>query len=243
MTCIRDEKNAGNCCRWCGGVSRSNLIRVVAFDGFSELVHELGACPAHILEQVNITPQQLNNVDDVVSFTAFVTALQIAAVETGHSDFGLRLGQRQSISMLGPVGVLTYQCNTVKEAFEVISRYARLHNSGAIVELKTYGNKALLCYDDTTPGLPRSLQICDLVLALAMDLLRFFMGESWRAKAVFFVHSKPENLSVYQTLFKAPLFFEQEVYAVEFDASILEARGPQSDPKVRGFFSLCKGAG
>ena len=213
-----------------------NLIRVAAFDGFITLVRELGADPVQIIEQVNITPQQLHNADDLISSTAFVAALQIAAVETRHPDFGLRLGQRQGINMLGPVGILARQCNTVKEAFTVSSRYIKLHNPGAVIELQTNSRQALLCYDDTTPGLPRNPQICDLGLVLAVDLLRFFMGKSWRAKAVFFVHNEPEDISIYQEIFKAPLFFDQEVYAVEFDASILEARVPQADPEVRDFF-------
>lgn len=167
-----------------------NLIRAAAFIGFIDQVRELGANPLEILQQVNVSADQLQNPDNMLSATAFVSALQIASEKTGHPDFGLRLGWRQNINMLGPVGLLARQCNTLKEAFVVIGRYVNLHNPGAIVEMKTHGSQALLCYDDMTPGLPRNPQICDLALAVAMDLLRLFLGKNWKPKSVFFVHKR-----------------------------------------------------
>lgn len=214
-----------------------NLIRAAAFLGFTDLARELGANPLEILQQVNITPQQLQNPDGLLSAKAFVNALQIASEKTGHTDFGLRLGRRQDINMLGPIGLLARQCNTVKEAFAVIGRYVNLHNPGAIVEVQTYNNRTLLCYDDTTPGLPRNPQICDLALALGMDLLRFFKGKVWKPKAVFFVHREPDDTSFYQSTFNAPLFFDQEIYGVEFDVGILDAEVKQPDPELKQFFS------
>lgn len=103
-------------------IAVNNLVRAAAFLEFADLVRELGANPLEILKQVNIKPQQLQNPDDVVSATAFIGALQIAAERTGHYDFGLRLGQRQDVNMLGPVGMLARQCSTLKDATAVLER-------------------------------------------------------------------------------------------------------------------------
>lgn len=46
-----------------------------------------------------------------------------------------------------------------------------------------------------------------------------------------------ENFSVYQTIFNAPLFFDQEFYALEFDASTLDAKTTQADLELKSFFS------
>ncbi len=215
----------------------ANLIRAAAFMGFIDLVHELGGNPFEILNQVNITPKQLQNPDELVSAAAFISSLKIASEKTMHPDFGLRLGQRQDINMLGPIGLLARQCGTVKEAFSVIGRYINLHNPGAIVELQPYDSRALLSYDDITPGLPRNPQLCDKALVLGLDILQFFMGKDWKPTAVFFVHKQPDDISFYQAIFNAPLFFNQEIYAVEFDRSILGTEAPQVDPALRCFFS------
>jgi AraC-like DNA-binding protein len=215
----------------------TNLIRAAAFKGFIDLARELGGDPIDLLQKVNIKQEELSNPDQLVSATAFVSALQMAAESTGHVDFGLRLGERQDIDMLGPTGILARQSNTIEEAFVVISRYVNLHNPGATIEIQTYNDKALLVYDDITLGFPRNPQICDLALAIGTSAIRQFADAEWNPKAVFFVHKEPDDTSIYKRIFNAPMYFDQQLYAVEFDRSTLEIYHAEADPELKRFFT------
>lgn len=215
----------------------TSLIRAAAFIGFNDLVTELGADPREILSAFNISPRQLDCPDDMLSESAFVGALQMASEVTGRPDFGLRLGIRQDVKMLGPLGLLARHCDSACEALNVIGRHIKLHNAGAVVELEMHGDTARLRYDDSAPGFTRNAQICDLALALGVDLLRYFLGEHWRPRAVFFAHKKHEDITYYRQTFDAPLYFDQDLYAIEFDAAAAHVRTTESDREMKQFFS------
>ncbi|WP_439135827.1 AraC family transcriptional regulator [Pseudomaricurvus sp.] len=213
-----------------------NLIRAAALMGFPELVEELEGDPAAILEQVGISLEQLQQSETLLSATAFVRSLQLAADHTRCPDFGLRLGLRQGVDVLGPLGLLARQCADVKEALMMMSRYVDLHNPGSVVGVELQGSTAYLSYDDVTPGVPRNPQMCDLALGVAMELMTFFLGKDWRPNGVFFGHKKPEDIRYYQKVFNAPLFFDQEVYALSIHASALDVSISAADPELKDFF-------
>lgn len=215
----------------------NNLIRAAAFQGFTELVTELGANPEQILEQVSLTSELLSNTEQLVSSAAFIRALNIAAKDTYCPDFGLRLGERQNLQVLGAVGILARQAKTVSEAFTIVSRYFNLHNTDASLGIQTYNNKTLLVYDNTTPGHSRDSQVCDLALAASNSALQHFGGHNWTAKGVFFVHKAPQDISPYQRIFKAPLYFDQPQYAIEFENATLDIKHLDQDPEINAFFS------
>ena len=219
------------------GVPINNLIRAAAFIGYSDLVEKLGSSAIALLQQVDINPSQLQRPDDLLPASAFITALQLAAKDTGVMDFGLRLGAIQDINILGPTGMLVRQCQSLLEALTVIKHHINLHNANSKVSIEIYNELALLVYDDLTPEQPRNRQSCDLSLALSVKLIRYFAGQEWKPKAVFFIHKQPEDLTRYQQIFNAPLFFDQNIYAVEFDKRILNSSPPQTDPYVKQFFT------
>lgn len=212
------------------------LIRAAALLHFIDLVIELHADPHQILQEVGLSAEKISDPDALISASAFVDALQLASIKTQRDDFGLQLGIRQDINMLGPIGLLARQCSTAKEALTVISRYINLHNPGAAIELQSASNKSLLCYDDITGGRPRNPQLCDLALAVGCQIIGLFVQKSWRPDAVFFIHKEPINRKQYQQFFNAPLHFNQEIYAVKFDSSLLDIKISDCDERLKEFF-------
>ncbi|BFM14996.1 AraC family transcriptional regulator [Maricurvus nonylphenolicus] len=218
-------------------ISMNNLIRAAAFQGFNELVRELAGDPEQILAKVSLSTALLSNTEQLVSSAAFIRALNIAAQDTHCPDFGLRLGERQNLKVLGAVGILARQAKTISEAFAIVSRYFNLHNTDASLGIETYNNKTLLVYDNTTPGHSRDSQVCDLALAASNSTLQQFGGNNWSAKGVFFIHKAPNDLSQYQRIFNAPLYFDQPQYAIEFENATLDIEHLEQDPEINAFFS------
>ncbi len=212
------------------------LIRAAALLHFDTLCRDLNADPQRILKQVGLSLEEIQEPDALVSAKGFVDALQLASIETNRDDFGLQLGMRQDINMLGPIGLLARQCDTAREAIEIISRYMNLHNPGAAVDLLTNQKKTLLCYDDITGGHTRNPQLCDLSLSLSRQVISLFFQKRWHPDAVFFIHKAPENIKTYQKFFEAPVYFNQEIYALKFDTALLDIKLKNSDKRLRAFF-------
>lgn len=205
------------------------LIRTGAFVGFVELVDELGGDPERIFQEAGLAPRLLGMEENLIPSGQFIHCLRLAARDTGRLDFGLLLSTRQEVTMLGPVGVLAEAAESVQESIETIVRFLRLHNSSSIAELQRYNGKVLLTYDDMAPGYTRDPQICDFALGFSLKIARKALGEDWTPQGAYFIHKQPRDLSLYQSIFQCPLLFNQEVYGLEFEESVLQTPQPTAD--------------
>jgi AraC-like DNA-binding protein len=213
-----------------------SLVRVGALGGYRELCDEWGVDHRALLCAAGIEPSQLDSVDNLIPGSAFIRALSLGAKASRRDDFGLNLGHRQGIDILGPVGFLARQCETLGEAITAVGRFVRLRNTAAIVTVKTDGRSARMVYQDVTPGVPQHPQTCDRALAIGSTLVRIFAGEDWMPTAALFCHQPPNQLACYRQFLGSELRFDQPCYALEFDASLLGARQSTSDPQLRAFF-------
>jgi len=58
-------------------------------------------------------------------------------------------------------------------------------------------------------------------------------GPGWKPSQVTFAHRRPENVEPFRQLFRAPLLFDAEQYALVFLAEWLTYRMPVDDPELR----------
>lgn len=211
------------------------LIRTGAFEGFAELVTELGAKPSEIFRIAQLDEALLDAEENLIPSGQFIQCLRLAAEHTGRSDFGLLLSTRQGFSMLGPIGALAEARASILDSIEVMSRFVRLHNSSSVAELQRYNGKVLFTYDDVAPGYTRDPQICDFALGFTLKIARSALGQQWVPKGAYFCHKKPADLSLYDAIFRCPLYFDQEMYGVEFEEEELNAPQPKAD-KIKSIY-------
>ncbi len=213
------------------------LIRTGAFEGFADLVRELGVDPADVFREAQLDESLLQVNENLIPSGQFIHCLRLAAELTGRSDFGLLLSTRQKVTMLGPIGELAEACASIQDSIQVMSRFLRLHNSSAVAELQQYNGKVLLTYDDVAPGYTRDPQICDFAMGFSLNVARSTLGEQWTPKGVYFIHKRPKNLTLYETIFRCPLYFDQEVYGVEFKEDELNTPQPKAD-KIKSIYLM-----
>lgn len=206
-----------------------NVIRSAAFSGFTELLDQLGVPAGAILEQAGLSPALLSERETSLPASKFILCLRLAATQTGRQDFGLMLSRQQDWTMLGAVGLMAEHSESVLDALDILIKFAKLHNSGSVIDLQRYHGKALLTYDDLTPIYPRDPQICDLALGYAMGVMSASNATAWIPENAYFMHREPADLEVFRDTFKCPLHFNQEVYALEFDDRALAAALPNSN--------------
>ncbi|GAA5316710.1 MAG: AraC family transcriptional regulator [Candidatus Pelagadaptatus aseana] len=208
-------------------------IRTGAFQYFPELVEELNGDIDWIWTQSGFDTRLLEGKDNLIPTEQYIHCLRLASATTGHSDFGLLLSTRQSVDMLGAVGLLAEAEDLLGGSVDTIGRFLRLHNSSSIVTVQQYSDKVLLTYDDIAPRFTRDPQICDFAMGFATKLARESLGEGWNPMAVYFVHKEPENLESFSEIFRCPLYFNQEFYGVAIENMALQAVQPKADKSKR----------
>src|SRR5690349_19115156 len=96
------------------------LIRGSSLTGFSPLVTAHGGDPEALLELARIDPGDVGQRDRFVSLRNAIAAVEDAAAVLNVTDFGRQLALRQSIDILGPVGVAARTAATVADAFVIV---------------------------------------------------------------------------------------------------------------------------
>ena len=72
-------------------------------------------------------------------------------------------------------------------------------------------------------------QICDTAIANICNVMRSLCGETWTPDAVYFSHAKPDDVSPYESFFRAPLQFDADETALTFPVRWLQQSIPSAD--------------
>src|ERR1051325_7590316 len=99
------------------------MVRARGLAGYVPLMRELAVDPLPLLRRYRIPPDAIEDEDALLPVHAVVSLLEASATATGCADFGLRLSQKQDISILGPLAVAIQNSPTVADALQFASRH------------------------------------------------------------------------------------------------------------------------
>lgn len=200
----------------------SAWVRSGVLTGAADLVRELGADPDALAVTCGLDPAALSMPDLPVPGAAVVAFFESAAQTTGCEDFGIRLAQRQDLSVLGPLWMTMRSAQTVLDALRVLVQFFVVHTTGAVAGLQLQDDgSAFLSYALSAGIGPHDRQTVELGLALLCNELRTHCGARWQPRAVLFAHHRPRSLRSHERTFGPRLSFEQERNAVWLDGDCL----------------------
>jgi len=202
-------------------------VRTSVLNGYLALMRQLGADPAEMLRRYRITPESLADEDALLSLRSVTQLLEASAAGTGCPDFGLRLSNKQDITVLGPLAIAMQNASTVGEALGYASRYLFVQSPGLSFSVH---DSSLLARDSVELRVeihlaqqPRQRQIVDLCLADLHHMLQVLADRHYLLRAVTLPHSVLAPLSTYKQFFAAPVRAEQEYAGLHIARSTLDA--------------------
>lgn len=166
------------------------LIRGSCLTGFSALAATHGADPQELLALANIHPDDAGQRDRFIALRNAIAAVEIAAAVLNVADFGRQLAMRQNIDILGPVGVAARTAATVADAFTILDTYMSAYSPGIITRIAPHSDNALTRFEFDFllhPPAPQA-QAIELSLGVALRVLDFFLGTTYRPVAVHLPH-------------------------------------------------------
>ncbi|MCE4070841.1 MULTISPECIES: AraC family transcriptional regulator [Pseudomonas] len=187
------------------------LIRATSLTGFPELVRDLGGDPDPLLRQMGIDPALLDNGAAVIPYRSMINLLELCAERLNCVDFGLRLAERQSITILGPLAVVGQNARNVGEALAAITRFLDTYSPGVLVYLDSDLDPARphLIYELRLRPLPRQTQIIELSLGVMFKTLQMLYGPGFKPHAVLSRTEARLPQQRYQRFFGARMHFGQ----------------------------------
>lgn len=196
------------------------------------LLYELGADPNKIITAAGLDPHEFQDGNNAVPFAALGRLLGRCVACTGCADFGLRVGQKVSISRLGLLGGLMQHSRTVGDALGSLVRHFHLQDRGAAPLLSVDGEVAMLAYAVYDPGIESADQISDAAIATCLAVMRALCGPEWIPAEVLLPRCAPSDPFAYGRLFGAPVRFNEEVAALVFPATWLPHRIADAKPML-----------
>ncbi len=211
------------------------LIRTSAMTALPELIRELGQDPEPLLQQFNISEAAIANPKQMMPYVRSIQLLERAAELCECADFGLRMSQKQSLSVLGPIAIIAQNSSTVFDALQRIGRYIGYHSPGLWVEVdhpETTDSPRLCCDSMVAAGTPKTQKI-ELSIGFAMKVLSVLHGATFRPRKVLFRHAPVSAPACYRNHFGCPVLFEQTHNALLLQPDDLTRVIDHNDPGMR----------
>jgi len=214
--------------------SEAGDVRVAVLTPIPQLLREMDCDPARVLASVGLDLAIFDDPERRVSFVTGGALLQACAAASGIPHFGLLVGERFDLSMLGILGQLLRSSDNLRTALQQLVRHLHLNDRGAVGYMVDLNRDGLALgyavYRSDTPGIE---QVYDLSIAIAAGIVRSLCGPDWRPTLVSFSHHAPSNLAPYTRHFRSPLCFDAAHSEVIVGTRWLDQPLPDTDTHRR----------
>jgi AraC-like DNA-binding protein len=113
-----------------------NLVRAAALEHYLPLVQSLGGNPQALLAMAGLDANALDVPDRYLPYRNVLQAIEIAAMELGVPDFGLRLSGAKDPSFLGVLWLAIQSARSVRDGLLMAGRYMHYHAPGIAIEVR-----------------------------------------------------------------------------------------------------------
>ncbi len=209
-----------------------SAIRIGPIQGIPGVLRDLGQDPGRVFAAADVDPRLLDDPEGTISFSALGRLISQCVEHTGCPHFGLLLGQRTGLPALGLVGLVGQHSPDLRAALRNIIRYLHIHDRGAIATLTVDHGRAAVGYTIYQPAAEATLQIYDVAIAVANNVLQALYGPDWQPLEIALARTRPPDLEPYRKVFHAPLRFGAEQSAVVFPAAWLTRPVVDADPRL-----------
>ncbi|WP_159087122.1 AraC family transcriptional regulator [Xanthomonas hortorum] len=177
-------------------------------------------------------PSAAGDYDRLVSYAAVASVIGTAAVELACPDFGMRLGKRQGIQILGPVAVLLRHAETGADAIQGVSRYLYHCATPDVAELMHGTRSAIFTYGIALRQPAHRDQTIEKSLVIAMDAFRLIVGEDFVPTRVTMQHRGISPPATYRRYFGCRVEFGSELNSIHLPRSALNHAIRGRDPTI-----------
>jgi AraC-like DNA-binding protein len=204
------------------GHNHLGAVKVRNIRAVQEVLREAGLDIQDILEKVGLERALFSNRENVVGYPSLGRLVAECVKATGHEDFGLRVGMRQSAGAIGLAGFAAINAPTVREALETLVGSLPLSDSGGLAKFEVKDDVAVIFWSVAVPGVESGDQLSDGMVALLCNFMRKLCGQGWNAIEVCLTKPRPKDARLFSTFFRAPIRFDADEAGLIFPSKQLD---------------------
>lgn len=200
----------------------ADLIRGTSLRHVPDLISEMGGDPEPIFRKQGLSPSVAGEFEAFIPYTSYAAAIGEAARLLKRADFGMCLGARQGIDILGPVAVLVRHSETAATAIQGVCRYLYFCAPPDVATLDRHGRLAALSLSIALRQVAYREQMVEKGLVIALDAFRFLLGDDFVPTRVTMQHRRKSPVETYRAFFGCTVEFESDINSIQFPFDALD---------------------
>ena len=180
-----------------------NFIKATSLQGIDSLVKSLGADISQIMTQLGLNICFNNLEQQYLPYSTYAELLEHCAHTLNCPSFGLQLANKQSFDILGPIAIAAKSSTNLGDALNWVIKYLHLHTPALSLTIHPLeADKTLfLSFQINLTPLPKTTQVLELTIGLAMGVIKKLSNNTCKPQAVFLPQKQLANTRAYNTYF------------------------------------------
>ncbi|MBB6523016.1 AraC family transcriptional regulator [Pseudoteredinibacter isoporae] len=217
-----------------------NSVRIGGLNNYLDVVTRLGGNPEDLLDRCDIPFEAFEDEDNIIKYSQLAELLEITSQELKKPDFGLYLGTRQKVNILGPVSIAIQTASTVGEAMQCAARFLHIQSSALNYHMdEQHPDYVRTIVDINIPELshrqmPQNIDRC---VAVGQEIWKQLSGDKFNIPKI----EIPRELSfpkpMYESYFDSDIEFNSESIVWYISRDTYEAPLPLSCKRLHEFAS------
>lgn len=201
------------------------LVRSGGLLGYAALVREAGGDPLRLLDEAGLPAAALDTTELYLSYPALADLYALTAGRLRMPAFGLRLGQRQSLEVVGALGAWLCHQATLGDALQGIRSHLAFHARGIDITLGRDADSFTLtlavAFADRVP----CMQLLTLSATLLAQGFHDLLGQPTPPLAVSLGFARPDAgfAQACEATFRCPVDFGSGRYQLRYPMRLLSA--------------------
>ena len=208
------------------------VIRTRSLAPIVDVIRRYDLAPEAVIEGLEIDSRALKQprYEDQLELDKAYDLLETVADKTGCYFLGALLGNEETLSLLGPIGLLMEHSPDVKTALQVMLKNQRVQQQLLDIRLTTYGNSVSMELTPRDHGNREGVRHFTEAAVYSMaKFLRILIGPDFRADRISFAHGAPGEIAPYRRLALTTVRFTEEENAIVFGREYLSRKKRQID--------------
>jgi AraC-like DNA-binding protein len=207
----------------------ANWVRSSVAAGAPELIAELGGDWRTLFREAGLPIDALADPSTPIGVAAFARLLDSATRALDCEAFGLRLAQRQTFSLFGPLHRLFESAQTIEALLQDIADFFPLHTHGAIVGLARASGGVMTTYEPASDIGLAHRQLVELGFGVLIKEIRRH-APRWEPDIIRMRHGRPEDMRWHRRYLGSNIDFDADCNGVFVEAALL--RRPTQEGSV-----------
>ena len=208
----------------------ADTIRAAFLTGYVELARSVGLDPLRMLDAAGIPRAALTDPD--LRFPTSAARDLLEASARVAEDFGLRLIDQRTPSIMGPVALIAREQPNVRGVIDAVARHTALHTEATALHVEEAGDVVIIHVRTRFPTPGPTRQAVESGMGQVMRILRMYLGAQWRPVSAAFVHGPPKSMATHHRVFGPGVAFNQDFDGIVCTREDLDRPNLAADPEM-----------